>query len=204
VLDYYNSTTVSVSPEGDVHVSNDRSSGTGTFLMFFKLLFGTMFLVAHTHGKSPSSSPLVHSNQSLFKTGSTSSADEAILLKSRTDGTEASLAMTQPAKMLAGEVADSQHSDWSNWEDFKPVLIAFVPSTGYFAAGAIAGIASRTATAPIDRLKVYLIAQVKKPEIADINTATHFRLIKQAYRTTALAFSELWKAGGLRSLYAGQ
>jgi solute carrier family 25 phosphate transporter 23/24/25/41 len=201
VLDYYNSTTVSISAEGDVHVSSATSSGTGTFLMFLELFFGTIFLVANAHHNPPS---LVHSKRSLFKIGTTSSADEASLLKGRTDGTEASLAMTQPAEMLAGEVADSQSPDWSNWEDFKPVLIAFVPSTGYFAAGAIAGIASRTATAPIDRLKVYLIAQTKKPEIAGIDTKSHFKLLQQAYRTTALACSELWKAGGLRSLYAGQ
>src|ERR1700753_2917069 len=48
VLSYYNSTTVSISPEGDVHVSEGTSTGLGTFFMFFKPHLASIILVAHS------------------------------------------------------------------------------------------------------------------------------------------------------------
>ncbi len=43
----------------------------------------------------------------------------------------------------------------------KSKLTQYLPETGYFIAGALAGGISRTATAPLDRLKVYLLVNTK-------------------------------------------
>lgn len=63
---------------------------------------------------------------------------------------------------------------------------------------------SRTATAPLDRLKVYLIAQVAPKDAIDkalkggpISAVKHFT------GNLVDACKELWRAGGIRSLFAG-
>ncbi|KAI9670416.1 MAG: hypothetical protein M1829_004739 [Trizodia sp. TS-e1964] len=84
------------------------------------------------------------------------------------------------------------------------VLSSSAPSPGYFIAGGLAGAVSRTATAPFDRLKVYLIAQtgpgeglhaVKKGAVVEATKKSTYPLIE--------ATRDLWKAGGIRSLFAG-
>jgi solute carrier family 25 phosphate transporter 23/24/25/41 len=64
---------------------------------------------------------------------------------------------------------------------------------------------SRTATAPLDRLKVYLIAQTGAGD-AVAQAAKEGAPIKAAVsfgRPLIDACKELWKAGGIRSLFAG-
>ncbi|KIW21017.1 hypothetical protein PV08_01596 [Exophiala spinifera] len=76
---------------------------------------------------------------------------------------------------------------------------------GYFIAGGLAGIVSRTATAPLDRLKVYLIAQTS-PKEATIKAAKKgapLQVIRNFGRPLVDACKELWAAGGMRSLFAG-
>jgi solute carrier family 25 phosphate transporter 23/24/25/41 len=81
--------------------------------------------------------------------------------------------------------------------------MACFDSTGYWAAGAIGGVVSRTATAPIDRLKVYLIAQTKNPFDGVSKGPAIVRPLVSAYGTVSYAVRDMWAAGGLRSLYAG-
>ncbi|KAF2861707.1 mitochondrial carrier [Piedraia hortae CBS 480.64] len=76
---------------------------------------------------------------------------------------------------------------------------------GYFIAGGLSGITSRTLTAPLDRLKVYLIAQTGNAEDA-IQAAKSGNAVKataHGMATLVNACKELWAAGGIRSLFAG-
>ncbi|KAK7905908.1 hypothetical protein LTR67_000632 [Exophiala xenobiotica] len=81
----------------------------------------------------------------------------------------------------------------------------FLPPPGYFIAGGLAGMVSRTATAPLDRLKVYLIAQTspKDATIKAVKDAAPLQMIRNFGRPLVDACKELWAAGGLRSLFAG-
>lgn len=73
-------------------------------------------------------------------------------------------------------------------------------------AGGLAGAVSRTATAPFDRLKVYLIAQTKSLPKDVVAAAAHGRPVVAAQRAMGpfkQAVSDLWRAGGMRSFFAG-
>jgi solute carrier family 25 phosphate transporter 23/24/25/41 len=85
-------------------------------------------------------------------------------------------------------------------------LMDFVPHIGYFLAGGLSGITSRTATAPLDRLKVYLIAQTGTADDAVVAARKGKALAaaKHGARTLWLACKDLWAAGGMRSLFAGE
>jgi len=76
---------------------------------------------------------------------------------------------------------------------------------GYFIAGGLAGMISRTATAPLDRLKVYLIAQTSTKEAAVEAAAkgAPISAIRHFGRPLIDACKDLWAAGGIRSLFAG-
>jgi solute carrier family 25 (mitochondrial phosphate transporter), member 23/24/25/41 len=64
---------------------------------------------------------------------------------------------------------------------------------------------SRTATAPLDRLKVYLIAQTstKKAVVEAAKEGAPVQAVKRIGQPLIDATKELWKAGGIRSLFAG-
>lgn len=85
-------------------------------------------------------------------------------------------------------------------------LMDFVPNVGYFLAGGLSGITSRTATAPLDRLKVYLIAQTDVAEEA-VSAAKSGRTgtaLQHGVKTLWNACRDLWAAGGMRSMFAGE
>ncbi|TGJ79912.1 hypothetical protein E0Z10_g8864 [Xylaria hypoxylon] len=88
----------------------------------------------------------------------------------------------------------------------KPVLINYIPDPGYFIAGAVAGGISRTATAPLDRLKVYLLVSTKSDTNVALNAAKKGQPIlalKNAGRPLVAAVSDLYKSGGFRGFFAG-
>jgi solute carrier family 25 (mitochondrial phosphate transporter), member 23/24/25/41 len=81
----------------------------------------------------------------------------------------------------------------------------FPAELGYFIAGGMAGMISRTTTAPLDRLKVYLIAQTS-PKEAAVDAAKKgapVAAIRHFAQPLRDACKELWRAGGIRSLFAG-
>lgn len=85
-------------------------------------------------------------------------------------------------------------------------LMNYLPGLGYYIAGAAAGGISRTATAPLDRLKVYLLINTKSSTDAAVEAAKTGRpvdAVKKFSRSLTRAFAELYREGGLRGLWAG-
>ncbi|KAG5922526.1 hypothetical protein E4U42_005438 [Claviceps africana] len=78
---------------------------------------------------------------------------------------------------------------------------------GYFLAGAIAGGVSRTATAPLDRLKVYLLVNTRGGssgcKVAGVKQGRSAATDKIASRPIRDAVKDLFRNGGVRSFFAG-
>lgn len=85
------------------------------------------------------------------------------------------------------------------------VLTDIFPDPGYFAAGAVAGIVSRTSTAPLDRLKVYLIASVgnAKGSLDAAKKGDAVAAVRHLGQPLIDASKDIWKNGGVRNLFAG-
>ncbi|KAI0406259.1 mitochondrial carrier domain-containing protein [Xylaria palmicola] len=101
---------------------------------------------------------------------------------------------------------DSQIDTATRDKDKKTVLINYIPDPGYFIAGAVAGGISRTATAPLDRLKVYLLVNTKPEANVALDAAKKGRpvlALKNAGRPLLAAVSDLYKSGGARGFFAG-
>ncbi|KKZ67574.1 hypothetical protein EMCG_06750 [[Emmonsia] crescens] len=94
---------------------------------------------------------------------------------------------------------------WLCYQSGVQILTEGTPQIGYFLAGGMAGCVSRTATAPLDRLKVYLIAQtvVKDTALSAAKSGHPLQAAKRAGMPLVEAIKELWRAGGIRSLFAG-
>ncbi|KAI9761023.1 MAG: hypothetical protein M4579_001286 [Chaenotheca gracillima] len=196
VLTYY-SNTVMVNPEGDVQISDEKNQGLGT-----RPAFPTSFLAAIASISSP------HNPYRILP----------IPARLSQDGDQSSQATAaRGAHALAQHQLDLEPSHAPDLtppprdpepikqKKKRPVLTALLPSSGYFIAGALAGAVSRTATAPLDRLKVYLIAQtgVSREAVEAAKSGSPVRATKQATRPLVDASKALWRAGGMRSLFAG-
>ena len=114
------------------------------------------------------------------------------------------------AKSMKSKLETAEEEEEKFSKDVAPVekllLTDILPDPGYFAAGAVAGVVSRTSTAPLDRLKVYLIANIgpAKDSVNAIKKGDAVGVAKTVGRPLIDATKELWKAGGMRSLFAGK
>ncbi|KAM0335593.1 hypothetical protein ACHAQA_000641 [Verticillium albo-atrum] len=98
----------------------------------------------------------------------------------------------------------TDHSSQVRPKEIK--LTSYIPDPGYFLAGAVAGGVSRTATAPLDRLKVYLLVNTKSSSdtaLAALKQGRPLAALANAGKPFGDAFRDLWQAGGMRSLFAG-
>lgn len=196
VFNYYTN-TVKLSSEGDVLLSDEAVTSLGTTLNFLKTsLFGAI-------------TQLVQPPREPWKQQQQQTHSDAHLT------TQSSIEIDQPPDVIVmvdddDLVREAEEDDphipvqpWRRKERLK--LTDLVPDVGYFVAGGLSGITSRTVTAPLDRLKVYLIAQTGNTSeaVSAAKNGAVKEATKQGFGTLKNACMELWAAGGIRSLFAG-
>jgi solute carrier family 25 phosphate transporter 23/24/25/41 len=188
-LSYY-SATVTLTAEGDTQLSDETVEGLGTTSNFIQLFFGSIINIASPQKNRPT-------------------AEFGVSTIVPTEAAEEG----SPLTVVHYIGADSPHFDADVNEEMdvdqtiqKSLLTVLLPDPGYFAAGAIAGVISRTATAPLDRLKVYLIANTNvavEDSVQAVKKGNAVAAVKHVGRPLIEATKELWRAGGIRSLFAG-
>ena len=191
ILSYY-SAAVRVNPEGDVLISHDTMGGLGKILPHLSsMLFGSIIAIARPPPKPrPPDNALGAAGMDVISIDS-----ESFVAQSNTTAL-----VTEPG------MQPEEHAGKGVKNHRESVLTDFLPDPGYFLAGGLAGVASRTSTAPLDRLKVYLIAQtgVAQEAVEAAKKGAAVKAARHTFRPLIDASKELWAAGGMRSLFAGE
>ena len=191
VLSYYSS-TATVNQEGDVHI-NDTTKGLGNAPAPVLCLVWIM--------ASRSCPEIFHVSLAaallLHVSSQTPIPCESSKLLRTSDSKVPVFPDGGPKNLPADHEAELSKR--------KHLLTKSSKAVGYFLAGAFAGIASRTATAPLDRLKVYLIAQTSSKEAAveAVKDGSPVKAARHIGRPLVDAVKDLWAAGGMRSMFAG-
>ncbi len=205
-MSYY-SATVTLNSEGDTQISDETLEGLGRNPDFLTALFGAIIQIAQPpKPKQPRPGildrPTGISTQDIQDTMTTESGDmygnhHAHFIEGTKNVDEASASPIEAAN-------DSLYQELTNIRK-NLMLTDVLPDPGYFTCGAIAGVVSRTSTAPLDRLKVYLMANISSADISDAAKKGNAVIVARKFGQPLIdATKDLWKAGGLRSLFAGK
>ncbi|KAH8904030.1 mitochondrial carrier [Coniochaeta sp. PMI_546] len=202
----YYASIVTVSSEGDSMVSDETLEGLGTVGFIFQALFGTLVKLA-SQPPIPLNPP--KPSQTLPPENSITSAQtdhetETATMQSKEgydEDYEGAVMQFEEEQAL-----DSHEIGHIATKSAKSKLTEYLPHPGYFLAGAVSGGVSRTATAPLDRLKVYLLVNTQTSTTVAIDAVKRGRIVaalRSSYRPIGDAVVTLWKAGGFRTFFAG-
>lgn len=223
VLSYYSS-SVTLNAEGDTAISEETLQGLGmarqSRFPSLSVLFGAIFKIAEpprnpNRPLSPDAipSPVENTQLSPRQEEFQATPEAASIGNSpyRTIAAEADAAPEHHNEHLFDDSENSEEEERLLGEEIatdkkKLLLTEILPDPGYFAAGAVAGVVSRTATAPLDRLKVFLLTNVgpAKDSLDAVKKGDAAAVAKTVGRPLINATKELWNAGGIRSLFAGK
>lgn len=232
VFSFY-SDIVTINSEGDSVLSDDTLQGIGMMTKSLMLvLFGSIIRIAFPHYRhkdgassttsssaQPPSHPQEPAEQSSSGAQMISQAEGAALdggLEAIGNQHQHAGAITKTWDIVKGSrtpaAATTQDLEIEPALDEEVLpeetsLIKYLPDVGYFVAGAVAGGVSRTCTAPLDRLKVYLLVNTKSTNVAAMDAAKSGRpvlALTNAAKSFVRACRELWGYGGFRGLYAGK
>ncbi|KXT16547.1 hypothetical protein AC579_6278 [Pseudocercospora musae] len=197
VFSYYQSTS-KLTSEGDVVISDEALQGLGTIMTFLKTsLFGAI-----TQLVKPSQGAAGGQNTAPITMWEGSEARPQLF---DIPDDEEGIGDDPYIPIKPARRKELEEEEIAAPKKRQPKLTDFVPDVGYFIAGGVSGITSRTATAPLDRLKVYLIAQTGNAEDTKqaVKSGKAISAAQHGVRTLWNACKELWAAGGMRSLFAG-
>ena len=176
--------------------------------MLFNIFFGVLVKIAKPPLRNPSFQP---ESATVFRSLPDGTTDTNLLGEANQthfiEGTFGPSAQPDfPFPIPSTPEADDEDLSSDVASPMKSRLTSLLPDPGYFAIGACAGVISRTCTAPLDRLKVYLIAHTSP--VGNPLDAAKKGNVGEATRKFGqpiiLAYKDLLQAGGWRNLFAGK
>jgi len=225
-LSFYSS-IVTVNPEGDSLVSDETLEGLGTAGFLLQALFGSLLRIANpdlvSSPRRPADASSVSNPQppEFPYTDQISSVPTEMAASAATIRYGPAVAITPQVLTDAAvkrPILQYEGAQQSGAQDISDLveedaasvtsrLTDLLPEPGYFLAGAVSGGVSRTATAPLDRLKVYLLVNTTTKTNVAVAAAKQGRplaALRNASGPIVDAMVSLWKAGGLRTFFAGK